>query len=211
MTILAIAPTYDAEGKRDVSRAFLPEAKEFSRMHGARLVQFDNHAPNKKRRAFVHDEILRCYDLHALAIFCHGWMDGIQTGHRRKNVAELAEAIEISCEHRFVDVILYCCSTAQGGAGGDGGFADELRDALCAVGVDDCRVWAHTTKGHTTRNPHVRVFEGDGSAWGGQGGRWVVRPGSKLWLPWRQKLKTDFRLSFWRHEVTTIHRLIAAN
>ena len=197
MSVLTIAPTHNAKGKRDVTGAFLPEAKRFWTKHGGELVQFDNHAHNATRRRQVHDAILRTYDLRTLAIFCHGWMDGIQTGHRRGNLDGLADCIDIACEHNELDIILYCCSTAQGGAGGDGGFADMLRDFVQARGVEGVRVWAHTTKGHTTRNPYLRLFDASDR---GHGGRWVVEPGSAEWPMWKRAMRGELRFTFWQYE-----------
>ncbi|MBK7153843.1 MAG: hypothetical protein IPH72_19025 [Sandaracinaceae bacterium] len=63
-------------------------------------------------------------------------------------------------------------------AGGDGGFADQLRDALAAHGLTG-HVDAHAKPGHTTKNPHLRRFHMDGGP--GVGGEWLVEPGTALW------------------------------
>ena len=65
-------------------------------------------------------------------------------------------------------VVLYACSTAKGentaqdmeAVGGDGGFTDRLRDLLCQAGAVDYQVDAHSTAGHTMKNPYVRRFQG---------------------------------------------------
>ena len=80
------------------------------------------------------------------------------------------------------------------GPGGDGGFADALRDALSERGVTG-HVDAHVTTGHTTRNPHVRRFYCDGAA-AGTGGDWLVAPGSPKWRRWVTALKGDMRFRF---------------
>jgi len=84
---------------------------------------------------------------------------------------------------------LYCCLTGFSlNIAGDGGFADKLRDAFCEAGMTWVKVYAHTTAGHTTRNPYVRIFEGQGSPIGGIGGQLLVQPGAKLWKTWRSAL-----------------------
>jgi hypothetical protein len=48
---------------------------------------------------------------------------------------------------------------ADDATGGDGSFADTLRDELDAAGGDRA-VWAHRTAAHTTGNPTWRAFDG---------------------------------------------------
>jgi hypothetical protein len=135
-------------------------------------------------------------------------------------VRELAKYIARSSE-RDVRVLLYCCSTASTiralwgkSVGGDGGFADMLRDALCENGATHCRVMGHVTAGHATRNPYVRFFDGAGSPVGGAGGTDVVRPSSKLWTAWREALNgqflagSDFRFVFPTMEIGQIHEAL---
>jgi hypothetical protein len=111
-------------------------------------------------------------------------------------------------------VALYCCSTGAASSadayaefGGDGGFADRLRDALCVAGGVHCTVDAHTTAGHTTMNPYVRRFEGRGSRVGGVGGFDLVSPKSgDLWRRWRRALReTSLRYRFPVMSVAEIH------
>jgi len=121
------------------------------------------------------------------------------------NAALLADGWYGMSQAKPLHVVLWCCSTgkpgdgtadkeaASGAPGGDNGFADKLRDELCAIGLTWCRVYAHTTDGDCTRNPNVRVFEGLGSPVGGVGGEWIVPPPSTgiksaLWATWRDAL-----------------------
>lgn len=193
-TVLALTVAHNTKGKRDASRAFIPEAERFTaywRDQGlhTRLVKIDNRKPNVHRRRQVVDAIMNEPRVQHLAIFAHGWRGGIQMGFRMGHMRALARVIEQVAPSASPIVSLYCCSTAQGGAGGDGGFADELRDALCAEGLVDCRVDGHSTRGHTTRNPHMRRFDGEGSWIGGQGGRYLIRPRGKLWGAWKRALR----------------------
>jgi hypothetical protein len=125
-------------------------------------------------------------------------MDGIQAGFQRKHVTELAAAIVKLCGAASATVVpLYCCSTGKdpeddpltAPGTGDGSFADRLRDALCAAGDADCRVMAHTTVAHTTKNPMVLFMDGMGIPDGGVGGYAPVSPKSKSWVPWKKRLR----------------------
>jgi hypothetical protein len=209
---IAICPTRDAPGKRDVTAAFLPESRAFAKLHGVEHVQIDNRAPMASRGRQTLRALTAAVErtgglLEVVAIFCHGWRDGLQLGFRAKDIPTLAGALRDLCTSDVV-VALYACDAArdsddergddvQDGPGGDGGFADLLRDALCREGATHCRVYAHPTTAHTTRNPHVRVFVGGGSEVGGYGGEYLVPPGSELWPTWRRALReTDLRFRF---------------
>ena len=214
VSTIAFAPKYNSEGKHDATGAFHPEAKKFLEASGGdgetKLYLFDNRKPMASRAEEIFDELLshktQRRSIRCVAFFCHGYKRGIQAGFRssgkRANVEDLAIAIADTSGIGVI-VPLYCCSTAgspkKGAPGGDGGFADELRDALCRQGAVNCRVDAHTTVAHTTKNPHVRRFEGRGSKVGGIGGMYLVTPGSKNWSKWRRMLRgeTRFLFSWW--------------
>lgn len=194
MTVIAIAPMFNSPGKKDASGAFLPEARLFAKLHGGRLMLFDNRKPEKARFTEVID-LLTGQRADCVAFFCHGFKSGLQVGANMRNVHVLAATLR-DCGVRTVP--LYACDAARDldgerdddngeGPGGAGGFASALSAALPGVVVD-----AHTTAAHTTRNPHVRRFRGGGD------GEWLVTPGSVLWRPWRDALRDDreFRLSF---------------
>ena len=139
-----------------------------------------------------------------LAIFGHGWETGIQCGFGLAQVGDLAGALAGAA--RAPRVILYGCLTAEGtGPGGDGGFADALRDALCAAGAAWAQVDAHVTAGHCCRIPYVRRFEGAGVPTGGLGGAYLVTPGAALWKPWVAALKGDLRFRFPFLSAVAIH------
>ena len=213
---LIFAPKFDSPGRKDATHAFQPEARRYQQVRGGKLVHIDNRRDSGTRGEAVIDEIARHADgwWRTIAFFCHGTSRDIQLGFNRRNVAELARAIARTSE-RDVRVLLYCCSTASTihalvgkAVGGDGGFADELRDALCREGATHCRVMGHDTVGHSGRNPYVRFFDGAGSPVGGAGGTQVVRPGSKLWSRWREELFTDFRFHMPHMEIGQIHEAL---
>jgi len=220
--ILVLAPLYNTGKKKDATGAFRPEATVFAERHGVpreQVVWIDNHLSKPAMRAEVLAEIAKVKTasgaLEALACFCHGWKTGIQFGFDKTTVGVLAEVL---VGVRDIRVPLYACSTAQGAGGddstaigGDGGFADLLRDALCQAGAVDCQVDAHTTAGHTSKNPFVRRFQGMGSQLGGTGGFFIVSPSQKqLFAKWRRALaNTDLRRDFPFMTVAEIHAAIA--
>ena len=219
--ILVLAPLHNTGAKKDATGAFQPEALAFANRHEVpreQVIWIDNHLSKRAMRAAVLAEIEKAKkengSLAALACFCHGWKTGIQFGFDRSSVGWLAQALAGA---RDVRVALYACSTAQGegddaaAVGGDGGFADLLRDTLCRAGAVDCQVDAHTTAGHTTKNPFVRRFQGMGSPLGGAGGFLIVSPSQKqLFAKWRRQLaSTDLRYDFPFMTVAEIHSAIA--
>jgi hypothetical protein len=210
---LVFAPQFNTRGRRDATGAFQPEAEAFCRARGGVPFLVGNTLDAPAMRAQVYGQIDRAVGpVRTVACFCHGSGTGIQFGFNRRNAIDLALAIaKVSTPD--VRVALYCCNTAGGpGVGGDGGFADSLRDALCRAGAVQCQVDAHTTAGHTTRNPYARRFLGMGSAVGGVGGLWIVAPRSTLWAKWRRALRdTSLRFDFPFLSIAEIHaRLMAA-
>jgi len=213
MRTLTIAPRWDTPGKHDATGAFQPERAKFTTCVDPLACYFtvDNHATKAVMRTAVLGQI-QAVAPTMLAIFSHGWRTGIQFGFGMSNLDELAAELARGCTS--VRVALYCCSTGSGpGVGGDGGFADGLRDALCRTGASFCQVDAHDRAGHTTQNPYVVRFAGQGSATGGQGGSWIVAPGSALWKPWVRAMKSDggpLRFRFPMMDVAAIHAELAA-
>jgi hypothetical protein len=193
MTVIAIAPAHDSPGKKDASGAFLVEARAFVRLHGGKLLTFDNRREPAARFVEVID-LLHGRRADAVGFFCHGHRNGLQIGATLRNAHVLAAALR---DVGAASVPLYACDAARDndadrsddsepGPGGAGGFASTLSAALPGVVID-----AHTTAAHTTRNPHVRRFMSGGD------GAWLVEPGSPLWRTWRDALRDrDFRLSF---------------
>jgi hypothetical protein len=219
MTTIAFVSGFDTKGKKDATKAFQPEAKRFIQVQrGGDLVLVDNRLPHKRRGERVLDTLLRGErKWMSVAFFCHGYSSGIQLGFDLSNVRDLARAIADTSEPD-VRVLLYCCSTAStlgklfGAApgNGDGSFGDVLRDELCRFGAKYCRVFAHETVGHATKNPYIRFFDGDGSDVGGQGGIYPVRPGSTLWRRWKEATAySEMRFRWPYMTVEAIHRALA--
>jgi len=223
--ILAFAPMHNSHGKRDATGAFIPEAKKLVKMSHAesKLVLIDNHLPFKKRADAVMD-VLRDDDLplyDSVAFFCHGWMDGIQFGFKRRNVQDLAESIDVATSgNQIVAVPLFCCSTGDDPdddpitavGTGDDSFADKLRDSLCLLGMNLCRVMAHTTVAHTTKNPMVLFMDGMGTPDGGIGGYQPVPKSSMNWTRWKRELRRQngtLRYRFSYMTVAEIHAELA--
>lgn len=219
--VIAFATRYNEPGKRDATGAFQPRARAFCRMHGGHFVLFDDSKPMRARGREIVDylEQYAGRPLVSVAFFCHGWSRGIEAGFdlregRGLSVDVLAGAIAAKSGAGVI-VPLFCCSTADSpheAPGGDGGFADELRDALCRAGATNCRIDAHDRDGHTTRNPFVRRFEGEHSPVGGAGGRYLVRPRGPLWSAWVAALRgrDDFDVVYPFLDTKTIARRLQA-
>lgn len=192
----------------DYKGAFEPESIHYQRVvpgkHTLIKIDISKGLPTRQAQLFAALDALKSGDYRAVAVFCHGWENGIQAGPK---ISTLPEFVRLLCaattngvEARDVlHVALYCCSTAlgkdtKGGAtetGGDGGFADTMRDEFCRQKRPWVRVFAHTNRGHTTTNPYVRVFEGQGSTIGLTGAQWLVPPPppkNELWPRWRDAL-----------------------
>ena len=154
--------------------------------------------------SYIMSEIMARKDVDLIAFFCHGFPRKLQCGFDLLNTSELALACKYSCVED-VKIVLYTCSAGdspknsdiKGDGPGNGGFADSLRDSLCRDGsLVWCQVDAHVTAGHTTRNPYVRRFHGDGLPEGRSGGDWLIRPGTRHWKEWKKQLKGELRFAY---------------
>lgn len=156
-----------------------------------------------------------------LGIYCHGYMTGLQLGatlatrKRPSNLDAFADALVAAGLHDRSVVALMACTTADGphdgisaglrdtAPGGDDGFADQLRDALCARGLTRVRVLGHANAGHATRNPYLRVFEGGGTLLAGTGGYYPVTRRNPRWGRWVRALREAGPGAF-RHRMLTM-------
>lgn len=201
-------PDQNTPGKVDMTGAFLPEARAFARFHGQPdtvVYRFPSAVPMQLRRQAVTEVIEKAdQPLDVLGFWCHGWRDGIQAGFRAANILTLARLVAMHCS-KTAYVLLYACDTGSNvddvgdtlpGPGGDGGFADELRDAAELLGRQ-VTVMGHTTAGHCGMNPFARRFA---PGEGGKGGSWFVEPESPLWQAWVRALRdprSTLRFRFW--------------
>lgn len=184
MTAVIFAPQHNAKGKRDVTRAFLPEAAAFLRIHHGDMYRFDNHKTMWERRRWCLERLENVEQADVLAFFCHGFSNRIQAGFAEANLGALAEHVE---RLGVMHVGLFCCSTASK-AHLKQGFAVRLAEACPWVNVD-----AHTTAGHTTWNPNkLRISAG------APDGPLVVHPMQPAGMTrreWIRKLRDqDYRL-----------------
>lgn len=188
----------------DFKGAFEPESLTFMKVVPGKhtLIKFDasKGMASRKRQVLEALEELEGGGYSGIALLCHGWHNGVQAGFRTRDIPELVQRVCAATKNGtdardVLHVPLFCCSTAAKGktpeaaseTGGDGGFADVLRDTFCQQGKSWVRVYGHTTPGHTTKNSQVRMFEGKGSPIGGCGGEVMVRqppPKNPLWRVW---------------------------
>lgn len=202
MKIASFAPLRNTEEKRDADE-FRREAVKFSSFHGpdAKTYLFDNGKTKTDRAAYVREALAYYQDLDAVCFFSHGGRTSIQAGFSGVAGAE-SLAASLARFSSLRTVVLYCCSTASGpnddvlapGPGGDGGFADALRDELAQTFSRAVTVYGHQSIGHTTQNPYVRRF----SHLTGAGGEWVIAPKSERWNAWCRALRSspDVRFKF---------------
>ena len=209
--VLGLYIRTDSPGKAD-GREFSAQCRRFADKHVGYTIGYDYYTGNIRRRELRNRVIkdLESYSdkgvvFDSIAIFCHGWANGIQLGFRVSDgtVCELAEAIH-GCLAMDGSVALYCCSTAHDrdedddeevGPGTQGGFADELFVELLNLGNIGHTIDAHMTRGHTTRNPWVVRFQEDGLDI--YNGDWLVTPNSSLWRRWVMALRnTELQYQF---------------
>ena len=202
------APLHNKQGKKDATGAFQPEATKFCQLHGVSdsVHLIDNHDDALEMRESVYQvlDAAPAGTFEAVLFFCHGFRSGLQFGFGMEHIRSLALRIK-RASVVAPTIVLYACDAARDmdrdeeddrndHVGGDGGFADRLRDELNDQG---CRatVFAHSTAGHTTQNPHLRTFLPNERF----GGRFVVAKDSGLWKKWSLCMRTTdlrFRVPF---------------
>jgi hypothetical protein len=213
--LLAIYADHDTPPKSDAKRVFRPESERFCDEATAAgwsctRAPFDNRASLPARRKEVEALIAKrpgpggTGKWGAIAFFCHGFRTGLQTGHNTLVQARrLADVIATHAESPAI-ITLYACDAGRDGdadrrddvqgqgPGGDGGFADKLRDVLSAEHRMHGHVDAHASLGHATKNPFVRRFWMDGQS-AAIGGDWLIATGSPAWRAWVRRMasKTD--------------------
>lgn len=197
---LLLLPDRNTEGS-DWSGAFRVEAGRTAQLYQVppqMVQQIDVSRPRRERLAQLLAAVDARAELDLVALFCHGWTGGVQLGPYSADTPALAQVLARRARPGLA-VALYACSSGASpeghpvAPGGEGGFADALRDALVAEGLAGAHVDAHTVVGHTTRNPYVRRF----TAGQALGGEWLIAPDDPLWPRWRLQLReTDLRLRY---------------
>ena len=199
--VLLLLPDRNTDGASDWSGAFRVEAGRTAALYQVppeMIVQID---VSRTRIDRLH-QLLRAIEardeLDRVDFYCHGWTGGVQLGAYVADAPDLARVLAPRARPDLA-VALYACSSGASpeghpvAPGGEGGFADVLRDALVAQGLTGAHVDAHTCVGHCCRNPFVRRF----SAATPLGGEWLIDPVDMAFGTWRKKLKeTDLRLRY---------------
>lgn len=207
--ILVLYSNTNKGKKKDATGAFIPEALAFRRFHdvpdensfGLDLVAVPMIARRSEVYRAIHEASYQ-RPIDAIAFFGHGWPDGIQFGFEREHIDELAALLCRKCS-KDVKIVLYACLTAENdkrdikhkdvGPGSDGGFADELRDAMVRNGLTQGWVDGHKSVGHTTWNPMLVRFLCEDTSdldYDGEGGAWLVAPRSEFWKRWCRELRS---------------------
>lgn len=245
MNVIAFAPAHASKSRPGDAREFQREAREWLEYYDAAdppsLVVFDNSLSPQRRGEWIERalEANKPEDgFEAIAFFCHGLRDLLQTGHAKdtkrrpayRRVESFAETLA-RVSSNAPSIALYACDAArdddsdskddtEGGPGGDGGFADELRDAMLRVrSFFGGWIDAHATPGHTTLNPFVRRFDlvalPHERVTGRVGGDWIVDPDDReRWRSWRRalgttKIKGAMRLAFPTLTRSEIHEVLS--
>lgn len=187
MTLLITTPDRDSHGGHDFTWAFKPDSEALHRLYPDSIIVRIDLSLDKPAR---QRQLLAAIERHQpdrWANLGHGLPGSIpQLGiDTDAEIAHLAGAIAAGSS--APRIALYSCLNAAGpGQGGDGGLADRVRDGCVKQGASGVRVFSHTTAGDTTRNAHVRVFDGPEAKPGNVGGRWLVDPtDAELYPVWR--------------------------
>ncbi len=169
------------------------------------IIEIDNGAPNSHAEGDGADEaskrrqVIDALDAQSvtepwsLVVFInHGWDTGIQMGFNIRSEPQAQrtrEMLQLIAERSRTDLVLpiYGCDTAKGENGGEGHFADFVRDTLRDFGLANCRIDGHTVAGKAMECPHVRRFEGSG-----RGGEWIIDPGP-------EPLNPSDSFNAWKH------------
>ena len=198
---LAFYPSRNSRGKHD-GDYFAALAEHWVRINGGGAVCVDLGQTREQRARQVVAAVERDAP-EVVAFFCHGLRSCLpQMGIASvsvpsldlvRNVDVFAGALAAGSTHPRV--ALFACSCGDdlipgvGGApGGDGGFADQLRDSLVKHGACGAQVDAHDRAGDSVHNPYVRRFSGPEDK-AHVGGFWLVdRADPVRWARWEAYL-----------------------
>jgi len=136
-------------------------------------------------------------DIDIIYFLCHGYQWGIQLGLNRRNIEEFIDVVHeyLSPDIKF---IFYCCNVAK-----NRGLCEYLTKVLIKKDFRDFRVVGHNTRGHTTKNPYVKVFDKAHPK-----GYYIIPPKSVTFKKWRKLLKTDFRFEYPLLDIEEIRKRI---
>ena len=165
----------------------------------------------------IRAEIRKMTDgLDVLAIFDHGTPKGLPR-MRESYKCVNGLAADIARVTGKITIVLYACSCGRGWWWNPkknkrdlyfdansfkvrDGYAVALGCELKKLGVD-AKVFAHSTAGHTTRNPNVVIVGGIHNLlnvkWEIERMRWV-HPHDPDWKQWVAEMKTEYRFTFWK-------------
>ena len=202
MNILVLHASENTNGVNDATGAFVPESVFFNKHRTAKgdVVQvfpFKNTLPQAKRFAEFCKLIEGANDFDAFVYLGHGLRNSLPsagvTQGNRKTFTDLL--IKKSKNKKKLYVTLFACSTAEtttGQPGGEGGFADKVRDDLVAAGMTEGWIDAHPVPGHATQNSLVkRFFVTPEEA--PKGGVWLVAQGTPEFTNWKKRLNSKWK------------------
>lgn len=162
-------------GRKDYTGAFRPQALQYVKHRPGEVHIVSLTAPRSEQRAQIERAIAAAQP-DECAFFCHGLSTKIELGYGVHEVERLAAALAgVGCSR----VALHACLT---GKHVSKGFAALLRDAMVRAGLDGARVLGSTVAGHTSQNPHRRLFTGAGA-------EWIVEPKSARWKAWCRRMR----------------------
>ena len=202
------APRYNSAGKSDGSY-FTDKARRFCAHHGLRApLIFDNDGnddtdhraddanPRNRRAEILTGLAAAPSGLQVVAYFGHGGPNGLlSAGIRRPQLAAFADAIASKAARRMV-IVLNACS-----CGVPGGFAEQLRHAMTARGIN-ATVFAHQTSGDAVANPYKRRFPAGG---------FLVEPSGEDFRTWGAQLRgTDLWMRYPFMEPHALHDALLA-
>ena len=202
MNILVLHASENTGNVNDATGAFIPEAINFNKHRTSKgdVVQvfpFKNTAAPAKRFEEVLKLIEGANPFDAFVYLGHGLRNALPsagvTQANRKKLTDLL--VKKSKSKKKLYVTLFACSTAEtttGQPGGEGGFADKVRDDLVEAGFTEGWIDAHPVPGHATQNSLVKRFYLSKEE-AAKGGNYIVAPGSPEFKKWKTKLNSKWR------------------
>jgi hypothetical protein len=183
----------NSPNKKDSTGAFIPEAKKFADYHGdVILVPVKCRGNTRDQRAqVVYNELDKHDKIDTVVFLCHGHPTHIQHGFGIRGKNNNERFAKILSSKNVERIIFYCCSVARNNPKiSQMSYCGDLHNELYLLG-NNAEIYGHTTAGHTTRNPFVKVFVN-----GDVEGKFIVDPCTKDWEKWRTKLRRNSTYRF---------------